>query len=137
MSPRQACCSSKPTVSNLRVSQVEKQQVLLPSPHGGSCLCLFTVLSQSAGKDGNPSFVAPRLQMSGPRELQAAEEGRMGMTACLIAAEVPWVSASVWRRAAILYALMSGRMDFAIAGVKLLTSKGQTDPQPTSCFVPH
>lgn len=30
--------------------------------------------------------------------------------------------------------MISGRMDFAVADVQLLTSKGQTDPKPISCF---
>lgn len=59
------------------------------------------------------------------------------MTACLAVAEVPWASASDWRRAAVLSALISGRVGFAVADVQLLTSKGQTDPKPTAVLHLH
>lgn len=55
------------------------------------------MLSRSAGKADTPVLLPPELQMSGPGELQDAEEGRMGMTACLAATEVPWASALDWR----------------------------------------
>lgn len=83
-----------------------------------------------------PVLLHPELQTSRPRELHAAEEGRTGMTACLTATQVSWASASDWHRAAMLSTLISGRMDFAVGDVQLLTSKGQTDPKPNSCFAP-
>lgn len=136
ISPRQACCCLEPTLSNLRESGGEATSVVAQVLMEVHVPVRFQCCPALQEKLASPVLLHPELRTSGPRELRAAEEGRTGMTACLAVAEVPWASASDWRRAAVLSALISGRVGFGVADVQLLTSKGQTNPKPTSFFAP-